>query len=174
MRTEYAPADVLARAEQTPHTVVRLDFVATDPYAVLRDRFEAAVPAFDLAVVADAADWATVETRTTAAAPHDFLRYATINGSPLFAIAGHVTSVTTYLMGNHVFAEQMFRQDPGILLYAPLRVTIHQDKAGRAHLSVDQPSTRFASFGDPQITAVGEVLDAKLAALVTHLGLAAA
>jgi hypothetical protein len=172
MRTDLSPADVLARAEQTPHTVVRLDFVATDSYAVLRDRFEGAVPAFDVATLAGVADWPDVVTRTTAAAPHEFLRYATIDGSPLFAIAGHTTSVTTYLMGNHVFAEQMFRHDPAILLYAPLRVTIYQDKAGVAHLSIDQPATRFASFDDPQITAVGQLLDAKLATLVTHLGLA--
>jgi hypothetical protein len=162
---------VLARAEQTPHTVVRLDFMSTDSYAVLRDRFEGAVPAFDVATLAGAADWSDVVTRTMAAAPHEFLRYATIDGSPLFAIAGHATSVTTYLMGNHVFAEQMFRHDPAILLYAPLRVTIYQDKAGRAHLSVDQPSTRFASFGDPQIAAVGESLDEKLAELIDALGL---
>ena len=172
MRTDYSPtAGVLESAERTPHTVVRLDFTSPDPYAVLRDRFEGAVPAFDPAILGGTTNWADVVRNTMAAAPQDFLRYVTIDGSPLFSIAGHATAVATYLMGNHVFAEQMFRHDPGILLYAPLRVTIYEDKAGVAHLSVDQPSTRFGSFGDPEITAVGEMLDEKLAALITALGL---
>jgi hypothetical protein len=38
------------------------------------------------------------------------------------------------------------------------------------HLSIDQPSSRFASFGDPRSTEVGAQLDAKLAALLRVLG----
>ena|ERR1700742_2501457 len=165
-------ADVLSRAGRTPHTVVRLDFASAEPFLVLRDRFEAAVPAFDPALLDGAMDWPAVVQRTAAATPHNFLRYARLDGSPIFALAGHAEPVTTYLMGNHVFAEQMFRHDPGILLYAPLRVTIHSDRAGVAHLTVDQPSTRFASFDHPDIAAVGAMLDERLAELVIALGLA--
>jgi uncharacterized protein (DUF302 family) len=74
-------------------------------------------------------------------------------------------------MGNHVFAETMFRHDPGILRYAPLRVVIYQDKQGGTHLAVDQPSTRFDPFADPEIAAVGEMLDEKRADLLVVLGL---
>jgi uncharacterized protein (DUF302 family) len=73
-------------------------------------------------------------------------------------------------MGNHTIAERMYRHDPGIILYAPLRTAIHEDADGTAWFSVDQPSTRFASFGDPAITTVGLELDHKLAALLEHLG----
>ena len=40
-----------------------------------------------------------------------------------------------------------------------LRTAIHQDADGAAWFSVDQPSTRIGSFGDPAITDVGLELD---------------
>jgi hypothetical protein len=73
-------------------------------------------------------------------------------------------------MGNHTIAETMYRQDPGIMLYAPLRLCLYEDLDGQAHFSVDQPSDQFGSFGDPDIAATGKLLDQKLAALLTGLG----
>jgi hypothetical protein len=46
---------------------------------------------------------------------------------------------------------------------------IHGDPQGETWFAVDQPSTRFGSFGDPRITAGGVVLDRKLAALLAYL-----
>jgi hypothetical protein len=57
------------------------------------------------------------------------------------------------------------------MLYAPLRTAIYEDSSGATHFSIDQPSTRFASFGDPRITEVGRLLDAKLAELLSLLRL---
>ena len=59
----------------------------------------------------------------------------------------------------------MFHHDPAVMLYAPLRTAIYQDAQGRTRFSVDQPSTQFTSFGNPEITKVGFELDGKLAAL---------
>jgi hypothetical protein len=47
-----------------------------------------------------------------------------------------------------------------------MRTVIYEDAAERTHFSIDQPSTRFASFGDPRIAAVGLELDTKLAELL--------
>ncbi|MUL48972.1 DUF302 domain-containing protein [Mycobacterium sp. CBMA293] len=74
------------------------------------------------------------------------------------------------MVGNNVIAETMFRHDPGIMLYAPLRTAIYESADGAVHLSIDQPSTRFASFGDPRITEVEMRLDNKLADLLRLLG----
>ncbi|ETK37732.1 DUF302 domain-containing protein [Microbispora sp. ATCC PTA-5024] len=75
-----------------------------------------------------------------------------------------------YLMGNQTIAQRMFHHDPGVLLYAPLRTTIYEDARGVTRFSFDQPSAQFASFGDPEIAAVGVDLDRKVAALLAHLG----
>ncbi len=85
-------------------------------------------------------------------------------------VAGHGQRCTTYLMGNHTIAERMYRHNPGVMLYAPLRTTIHEDRRGELWFSVDQPSTRFSSFDDLDIAAVGDELDDKLADLFTTLG----
>jgi hypothetical protein len=76
-------------------------------------------------------------------------------------------------MGNHTIAEQMYRHNTGVMLYAPLRTSIYEDHEDRVWFSIDQPSTRFASFGDPAIASVGLDLDNKLADLLTTLDLVA-
>jgi uncharacterized protein (DUF302 family) len=90
---------------------------------------------------------------------------------PMMRLAGHQRRAITYLMGNNVIAETMFRHDPGIILYAPLRIAIYEATTGRVHLSIDQPSTKFASFGDTRIAEVGAQLDAKVAELLRLMSL---
>jgi hypothetical protein len=65
----------------------------------------------------------------------------------------------------------MFRHDPGVILYAPLRTAIYEDTLGHVHLSIDQPSSKLASFGDPRITKVAALLDDKLAELLRLMSL---
>jgi hypothetical protein len=72
-------------------------------------------------------------------------------------------------MGNHTIAERMYRHDPGIMLYMPLRTAIHEDADGATWFSFDQPSTRFRTFGNPAITYIGLALDHKIALLLEHL-----
>jgi hypothetical protein len=83
---------------------------------------------------------------------------------------GHRTRAITYMVGNNVIVETMFRHDPGVMLYAPLRIAIYESTEGTIHLSVDQPSSRFGSFGDPRISEVGSQLDVILRALLQLLG----
>jgi hypothetical protein len=63
----------------------------------------------------------------------------------------------------------MHHHNPAVMLYAPLRVAIFTDAEDRTWFSIDQPSTRFASFGDPAIRKVGIELDRKVAALLAFL-----
>jgi uncharacterized protein (DUF302 family) len=93
-------------------------------------------------------------------------------GDVTAAVAGSPSQwqATEYLMGNHTIAETMFRHDPSAILHAPLRTVIYTDPSGATNLTVDQPSLLFASYGNPDITAVGEHLDALLAQLIELLG----
>ena len=84
-------------------------------------------------------------------------------------LAGHAEKCTEYLMGNHVMAERMFRSDPSVMLYAPLRTVIYTDRSSRTMFSVDRPSSVFSSFGNREVAAVGKELDAKLMGLLTVL-----
>src|SRR4051812_34813557 len=156
-----------------PRTVHRLTVDVAAPFDEFRARYEAAVPAYDLtAAVGRFADWEAVGADADRAAPNGFLRYATVEAGPLFSIAGHKARSVVYLMGNHTIAETMYAHDPGIMLYAPLRTVIYEDLDGGVHFATDQPSHQFGSFGDPDIAATGRLLDEKLAALLTGLGVA--
>jgi hypothetical protein len=156
-----------------PRTVHRLVVDIAAPFDEFRARYEAAVPAYDLpAAVPTFTDWASVKAAADRAAPNGFLRYATVEAGPVFSIAGHKARSVVYLMGNHTIAETMYGHDPGIMLYAPLRTVIYEDLDGGVHFAIDQPSHQFGSFGDADIAATGRLLDQKLAALLSGLGVA--
>jgi hypothetical protein len=153
-----------------PHTVHRLIVDVELPFDEFRARYEAAVPAYDIATMGRFSNWDEVRAEAATVAPNGFLRYGTVDAGPIFALAGHKARSVTYLMGNHTIAETMYGHDAGIMLYAPLRTVIYEDAAGRTHFAIDQPSDRFGSFGDPDIAATGKLLDENVADLLAGLG----
>jgi hypothetical protein len=157
-----------------PHEVRRIAIAVGPGFDEFRDRYEHSVPTLDTeryaALVHEGTDWDTVLRAAAENAPHHFIRYWTIDAGALMRLAGDSPHCSSYLMGNHTIAERMYRHDPAIMLYAPLRTAIHEDAGGTTWFTVDQPSTRFRSFGDPAITDVGLELDHKLALLLEHLG----
>lgn len=137
-------------------------------------RYESLVPEITvqaLTAVIDTGDLDAVKRFTAEHTPHTFARFWTLDPTPMMRLVGHRTEVITYMMGNNVVVETMYRHNPAVMLYAPLRTAIYKDSSGATHFSIDQPSTRFASFGDPRITEVGMLLDGKLAALLQLLKL---
>jgi hypothetical protein len=157
-----------------PHDVHRLAVAVGTGFDDFRERYELSVPILQVERFAtfmdEGADWDAVVHATAENAPHHFIRYWTLDNDALMQLAGHTPRCSSYLMGNHVIAERMYRHNSGIMLYAPLRTLIHEDANGATWFCVDQPSTHFGSFGDPAITEVGIELDRKLAALLEHLG----
>lgn len=135
--------------------------------------YEQAVPAEPgdkvAALVERGASWAEVIDLHAEVATHGFLIYWRNDVHGVMELANDDSDCIAYLMGNVTIAERMFRHDPRAMLYAPLRTVIWEDADGRAWFTVDQPSTQFASFGIPEVTAVGIELDRKLAALLEAL-----
>ena len=160
--------------ETISHQVDRLTIQIDDTFDGFRNRYEQAVPVFQserfASLVEREVDWQTVLEATTENAPHDFILYWSHDFTSLMRLAGDHGRCVEYLMGNHTIAEKMYRYNPAILLYAPLRTAIVADANGATWFTVDQPSSRFGSFNTPQIAEVGIELDHKLAALLEHLG----
>ncbi len=117
------------------------------------------------------APWQEMLDLVATAAPLGFLIYFKLEVDPVVRLAGDKASGVAYLMGNHILMERMFRHEPAVPLYAPLHTTIWGDPDGPAHFTFDKPSDQFASFDNPEITAVGAELDRKMTALLEHLGL---
>jgi uncharacterized protein (DUF302 family) len=135
--------------------------------------YEQAVPANPVeeivALAERRASWAEVIDAHAEWATHGFLIYFRNDVHPVMQLAGDENDCIAYLMGNVTIAERMFRDDPRAMLYAPLHTVIWEDAHGRAWFTADQPSTQFASFGIPAVSAVGVELDRKLAALLEAL-----
>ena len=160
--------------EVVEHPVRRITIQVDASFDEFRSRYEAAVPAFQRerfdALIEKQASWQDVLDATAGNAPHDFIIYWSGDFTALMALAGERGRCVEYLMGNHTIAQRMYRYNPAILLYAPLRTAIFEDADQITWFTLDQPSSRFASFSTPQITKVGLELDHKVAALLTHLG----
>jgi hypothetical protein len=160
--------------ETTSHQVDRLTIRIDESVDGFRNRYEQAVPVFQSerfdSLVERGVGWQTILDATAENAPHHFIRYWSHDFTSLMSLAGDRGRCVEYLMGNHTIAERMYRYNPAILLYAPLRTAIVEDANGATWFTVDQPSTRFGSFNMPEITKVGIELDHKLAALLEHLG----
>ncbi|MFF0014977.1 hypothetical protein [Streptomyces sp. NPDC005374] len=156
------------------HEVVQFSIGTGLSFDDLRTSYERAVPSFDTARFSEMAPepvtWDTVLAATGENAPHGFVRYwgSGVGGLARLSVAADTGSCATYLMGNHTIAHRVYTRDPAVLV-APQRATIHEDRQGAAWFSVEQPSTRFATFGNPDITKVGLELDAKLVDLLRFL-----
>jgi hypothetical protein len=159
--------------ETISHRVDRLTIQIDDSFEGFRNRYEQAVPVFQSerfdSLVERRVDWQTILEATAENAPHSFIIYWSHEFTSLMRLAGDRGRCVEYLMGNHTIAQKMYRYNPAILLYAPLRTAIVEDADGATWFTVDQPSTRFGSFNTPQIAKVGIELDRKLAALLEHL-----
>jgi Domain of unknown function DUF302 len=156
------------------HRVERLTIQIDDTFDGFRNRYERAVPEFQSdrfgSIIDENASWQKVLDATAENAPNGFIIYWSRDFTSLMGLAGNRNRCVGYLMGNHTIAQRMYRYNPAVMLYAPLRIAIMQDVDDATWFTFDQPSAQFGSFNTPQITKVGRELDRKLAALLEHLG----
>src|SRR4029077_20737024 len=149
----------------------RLVVVLPAPYDEAREQYETLVPEVDFARFFQMASWQATLELAEINAPHGFMRYYRGDVTATMAGSTSLWKATQYLMGNHTIAERMFRHEPSLMLYAPLRTVIWSPADGSARFTLDKPSDHFGSFANADITAVGVELDRKVAALLEHLGL---
>lgn len=161
----------------SPHQVTRLVFDAGQPYEKFRSRYEAAVPPADRPWLGETAGrhfrWHDAVADAGHPSPDGFVLYWRADMAALMTTGGELRPGTAYLMGHHAVAETIYRQDPAVMLYTPLRTLIYIDLNDRTRLAVDQPSTVFASFAEPAIAEYGIDLDRQLAELLSALGVEA-
>jgi hypothetical protein len=156
--------------------VTRLVFDAGQPYEKFRGRYEAAVPPADSRpgnCPGRHVRWQDAAADTDGSGPHGFVLYWRADMTPELTGPADLRPCTAYLMGHHALPHQAYLHDPAVMLYAPLRTLIYIDSADRTRLTVDQPSTVYASFADPVITELGRDLDRQLAELLDALGIGA-
>jgi hypothetical protein len=161
----------------TRYRAARLTFDAGQPYEKFRARYEAAVPALDSqrrgAAAGRHARLNEISADAATRSPHGFVLYWRAETVPRMTDAGELRPSTAYLMGSDAVGERVYRQNPAMLLYVPLRVLIYIDAGDRTRFAVDQPSTLFSGFADPGVAEAGRALDRRLAGLLGALGITA-
>ena len=80
----------------------------------------------------------------------------------LLQITGQPRKAVQYDIGNPLTAARMTQHQLPASLYAPLRVVLYENEAGRAIFQYDRPPSLFGQFGDERVTAVARELDASL------------
>jgi hypothetical protein len=158
------------RTTAVDHRSRRLLVALPQPYDTARENYETLVPEVDFARFFQMASWRATLELAEINAPHGFMRYYRSDVTAVMASSPSFWKATEYLMGNHTIAERMFRNDPSVMLHAPLRTLLYADADGDTKFAVDQPSLLFASYGNPDIAAVGLELDGLIAQLISLLG----
>src|SRR6202048_2371964 len=137
------------------HRSRRLLIPLPTPYDEAVETYERLVPVVDRARFGQLATWDAVIALAQINAPLGFMIYWRTDVTATMAGSQSGWKCVEYLMGNHTIAERMFRHDPSTMLHAPLRTVIYADETGDTQFVIDQPSTLFSSYGNPDIEAVG-------------------
>jgi hypothetical protein len=151
-----------------PSTVRRLIQVehvaieATKPYEAVKAALEALVPALDPAVPEALRRGDIVWANEALYRGPELAIFGARDHGGLLRTAGLARKAVQYEIGNPLTATGMTRHQLPAALYAPLRVLLYENEAGRAIFEYDRPSSLFGQFGDERVTAVGRELDAKL------------
>ncbi len=116
------PGTVIA----VPHRVVRWSIDTQASFEDFRARYESAVPESSMPTVSRSFE-PTERAGTTCCGRRRRTRPTASCGSGARMSAARCSWPATaddsasYLMGNHTIAERMYRHDPAVMLYAPLR-----------------------------------------------------
>jgi uncharacterized protein (DUF302 family) len=151
-------------------TIEHVQVRTEKPFAEVAAALEARLGKFDPSVyeqLRNGADPEAVRTRIEAmAGPSGFMLFGTNDHGSLLRLAGQERKAVQYVVGNPLFALQMTRHDARPGLYAPLRVLLYEDEAGKTCVEYDIPSSLFGQFGNASVTEVAVMLDHKLEQLV--------
>ena len=152
-----ADSTVTRQVLQVEH--VKIDSPKT--FAEVEAALEGALPQLDPAIVAALTDGDERRAKELERGSELFIFLKRDHGA-LLQITGRPRKAMQYDIGNPLTATRMTRHEMPAALYAPLRVVLYENTAGRATFEYDRPSTLFGQFGDEQVTAVGRELDAEL------------
>jgi hypothetical protein len=153
-----ADTSIVRFSVQVEH--VRIE--AAKPFADVKAALEETVPPLDPAIPEALRRGDIGRAREALECGPELAIFSARDHGGLLRIAGLVRKAVQYEIGNPLTASRMTQHQLPASLYAPLRILLYQNEAGRAVFEYDRPSSLFGQFGDERVTAVGRELDASL------------
>ena len=157
----------------TPITIEHIVVESNQPYEKVVGALEARLgPAQDWAAIWQqaAAAHASWEQFTQAVEAHigasGLTLFFKVEHSFLLSLRGKTSRATQYTIGNPLFATQMTRHMPEAALYAPLRLAVYENRAGKAFVAYERFTSQLAQYPHPEIAPVAQLVEQKLEELV--------
>jgi len=91
-----------------------------------------------------------------------------IEPGALLRLSGKPTRATQYAIGNPLLAIQMIEHAPEAALYAPLRLAVYENRAGKAVVAYERFTSQLAQYPNPEIAPVAQLVEQKLEELVAE------
>ncbi len=91
-----------------------------------------------------------------------------IEPGALLRLSGKPTRATQYAIGNPLLAIQMIEHAPEAALYAPLRLVVYENRAGKAVVAYERFTSQLAQYPNPEIAPVAQLVEQKLEELVAE------
>ena len=95
-----------------------------------------------------------------------FTIFSKIEQGSLLTLAGKPTRAVQYAIGNPLLAIQMIEHAPEAALYAPLRLAVYENRAGKAFVAYERFTSQLAQYPNPEIAPVAQLVEQKLEELV--------
>jgi uncharacterized protein (DUF302 family) len=135
---------------------------AAKPFTEVKAALEDLVPPLDPAVPEALRQGKITRAKEALQRGPELAIFSARDHGGLLRITDLARKAVQYEIGNPLTATRMTQHQLPTALYAPLRVVLYENDAGRAVFEYDRPSSLFGQFGDERVTAVGHELDAQL------------
>jgi hypothetical protein len=163
MSADAGPGTSGARVTTRTIGVGHIRIESTKSFADVRAALERSVPPLDPGLLKALADGDVERANREKDQGPELSIFLVRDHGALLTIAGKARNALQYDIGNPITASLMTRHRLSAALYAPIRVVLYENDAGRGVFEYDQPSTTFGQFGDERVTAIALGLDAALA-----------
>lgn len=80
----------------------------------------------------------------------------------ILAMTGLRVKSETLFIGNPNIGKQLFSEEPGVGLFVPIRINVHEGGPGYSFLRYTWPSLQLRAFDNPKVNEIGSMLDQKL------------
>ena len=98
-----------------------------------------------------------------------FTIFSKIEPGDLLTLSGTPTRAVQYALGNPLLAIQMIEHAPEAVLYAPLRLAVYENRAGKAFVAYERFTSQLAQYPNREIPPVAQLVEQKLEALVAEV-----
>ena len=150
--------DLVQRLIQVEHVKIQ----STKSFAEVKATLEGSVPRLDAGVLAQLQQGESERARSELVRLPALSIFSKRDHGHSFRSLASCERRCSMKIGNPLTATQVTQHQLPAALYAPLRVLLYEDEAGRAVFEYDRPASLFGQFGDERVTAVARELDAKL------------